>query len=876
LAKKLEENVFTPALTAHPTNPKSLEVDELLVDIYDLIMLLRNEMAAGARGAEKQEEKNKTIKEKLEKLSAKKPHLIKPQQEVPLLEVAQSYLGQCCNELSQLSLVPENKLTVAQEVDRNLQIFGKFFSEFNKFKYRIINQFCQHYGVEDEARAAEVTKILTPAIARQFQQIHFWSASDADGNVKITHQTMLDAVAKHQQFLDNLYLAEIAKLKMQFEGNAAVIAELSQIESIVKQEQQVEAAGEVASAKDSAKIVKKIDRIIKEAAPVQWKELIDLRDSFDCFGFVGPKMDVRQSSLRNSIAMQQILDFLQDEKVAKFTEKYDDAGFNKEAFCKFLQTPEALSLLAQEGALEKITALAAQKYPPETANIAQQEISRMMVAKRYPDIFHRYIISDNKGIESWNEVRSFEAIAHRIERGAEAQDERPLQVYPLCETSEDIRNLPVMIDALLKNPESVAQLKGRLDLFIGYSDAEKRSGTFALLLLQQKIFESLEIINEYNKKNPENQLRVEIFQGRGNDLIRGGGKKYHSATDQGQGAVDFGFKQEAKAALLAAAGRVDDFDLQMEQWQKLSAKKRETIANITARAVVNFEDSVSHGSDGAKKHGDELAEFLQAVSMNSALKETNQSSRAPAKGAPTKQLNLDSERAIGLATRFSACGLPFNLLGIGQISSEDAAQLSTVCSDLTVIQDIILKTTYALAISDETRAHRIAKINGIEPAKTAAMFVEFRKLSFSALANVVNSLPVGDEKKAEVLAQISADFLGQKPINETTEVVMAQLASQFPVIKKLQDSVAAYEQNYKPVVHQVLGRYEALNKDPSKAEERALLDKDLAVLFREEMRIPREIDGLTTKTEFLSQGVAIQPSAAQLVQAPAAALVATA
>lgn len=179
LAKKLEENVFKPALTAHPTNPKSLETDELLVDIYDLLMLLRNEMAAGVRSYEVQERKNKIIAEKLEKLSTKKSSLTPPakkegqSQKERLLEVAESYLSQCCSELSQMPLVPESKLTVEQEVDRNLQIFGRFFGEFNKFKHRIIDQFCERYDVKDKERIAEITKILTPAIARQFQQIHF-------------------------------------------------------------------------------------------------------------------------------------------------------------------------------------------------------------------------------------------------------------------------------------------------------------------------------------------------------------------------------------------------------------------------------------------------------------------------------------------------------------------------------------------------------------------------------------------------------------------------------------------------------------------------------------------------------------------------------
>lgn len=865
LAKKLTENVYTPALTAHPTNPKSIETDRLLVNIYDLLMLLRNEMAAGVRDPKVQEEKNKTIKGKLEKLAEERPNLTMPalgeeSEKEYLLKVAQAYLAQCCTELSQTKLVPDNKLTVPQEVDRNLQIFGKFFGEFNKFKHRIINQFCERYGIEDASQAAEIARILTPAIAGQFQQIHFWSGSDADGNAKITAETMLAAVKAHQQFLDNLYLGEIAKLKIQFAENEFVLAELIAIEKIVAGERGLEAAGAVASEKDSAEIVRRIDGIIERAAP-EHKELTDLRDSFDCFGFVGPKMDVRQSSVRNVTSMQQILDFLraiETKGVENFAGKYADKSFKKEDFCKFLQTPEMLELLAQEGTLEGITTLAEKSFPPESAKIAQQEIRRMMVAKRYPDIFHRYIISDNKGIESWNEVRTFEAIAHRIEHGAGVEDQRPLQVYPLCETSADIRNLPIMIATLLADPKAVAQLKGRLDLFVGYSDAEKRSGTFALLLLQQKILESLEIINHYNESVPEGQkLRVEIFQGRGNDLIRGGGKPYHSATDQGQGAIDLGFGQKAKAALLASAGRVDDFDLQMKQWEKLTPAKRTSITEITEKAVTQFEELVSH-KPGKTGHGDELAAFLEAISMNAALKETNQSSRAPAKGTVSKDLNLDSERAIGLATRFSACGLPFNLLGLGQISNDDCAELSSVCQDLTVVQDVILKTVYALATSDAERARKIAKINGASSEQTAKLFAEFDALSFQALENVVESLPLDDFRAAEILAKISDEHDRRKPVNEVAKLVMAQLASEFPLIKKLQDSVVAFEEGYKPVVHKILDQYSVANP-----EQAVHLDQQLAILFREEMRIPREIDGLTSKTQFATRENVVAAQAQQ-------------
>jgi phosphoenolpyruvate carboxylase len=880
LAARLQEHVFTPAYTAHPTNPKSVETDDRLVDIYNLIMLMRNEKAAGVREPAKDEEKTATIRGKLIALVEASQKFLANADTAQLLEFAEEQLKEQMRKFAQMKLQPDVKMTVPQEVDRNLKIFGTAFREFNKEKRRVIARFCEENGIVDEVGKAKIATILTPAIARQFQEIHFWSASDADGNKEVTAQTMSDAVLSHQKYLDNLYKDEIAKLQIMFADNPFVLERLDAILGIVRAEDQAEAAGDIMTARSSAAVVKTIDGIIKameeksassvrrgSLAPDQKEALQNLRDNFECFGFVGPKMDVRQSSVRNETSMQQMLEFLRKERAAKndraagiehFEGNYKDEGFNRKAFGNYLRDPRVMDLL-----LEKLETL---------GDVATAEIKRMIVAKQHPEIFHRYIISDNKGIGSWDEVRTLELIANRqVNPKARPDfDPNPLTVYPLCETSQDIVALPEMIRKILSDEESVKTLNGKLHLFLGYSDAEKRGGIAALMLMQLKAKEALEIINAYNAAHPGATLEVAVFQAEGNDLIRGGPKPAKYTTEQGQGATDHLFKQYFKARERDAAGSPDDFEMQIEQLKKMEREQPALYALlgvITTQSVAQFEAFVTHGKDGEEKqHGDKLAAFLTSISMGDALAETNKSSRMKAKApkgvVAVAALDLDAERAIGLATRFSGCGMQANVWQgmAGKFPQDDL--LPELFERATVVQDMVYKSLYAVALCDPKRALKIAAINGAEIDRQ--MMRELNNSAFDALENIVNYLPMVDERqKAEILAFIS-DTRDDKsmPVSAVAKMVMAQVSNEFPVVQELLDNVRDHEEHCKKPIHGILDEYKGAD-----AARRKDLDSTLAVFFREEMRVPEVICNLTTRTP-VKRMEAVSVAAASSVAQP--------
>jgi hypothetical protein len=852
-AANMSEHVFNPAYTAHPTNPKSLELDDLIINIYDMIMLLRNDMAA--------KKDLRKFKANLSAIcvNAGIAHPVECLNKESLKKFAEDRLGKLMQKSSEIDLQPEVKLTVEEEVGRNLQTFEAVFKEFNKTKKRILEDYYEIHGLTTDEQKAAAREIILPSIEKQFQAIHFWSASDADGNRNITDETMLRAVHQHQKHLEDLYLEEIAGVKGLFEGNKPVESSLDEMSAIIQTLEDSEESGKVEEEKDNQKFVEKIRDIILAVEvglnTSQKEALEDLSDSFQCFKFIGPKMDVRQSSERNVAAMNQILEFanLPDSGLSQFKifkGKYEDLSIDeKSSFCEVLKAAEVVKFLSTQVNLEKITSAVG-------SNIAEQEVSRMIAAKAHPDIFQRCIISDNRGIQSYKELKALEAIGFYANTGG-MKDENPLAIYPLCENSEDINNLPKMIDDILKNSEFVESLHGKLDLFIGYSDAEKRGGIFALVLLEEKVVEALGKLDKYNEEHPRSKLKVNIFHGQGNDVIRGGEKFYKSTTDQGQGVVAQRFKQVFKQRLYAVAGSEDDFDRQVKQWEGLSPELRETAAKVTNFSVASFEEFILHKAPGEAKDkgGDRLAKFLQDISVEGALGKTNQSSRAKSKGGVvTSILNLDTVRAIGSATRFSACGVHVNVWkGLSfDLTDEKLGGEERICEDMakliegsTVMQDVVLKALYSLAITnlglDESRMAKAAKIN--KTPLDVSMVEELNQVAHKSLENIVKFLPIDAETRANLLSKIT-EF--KQPIGELTKNVMKQLKGQFPSMGELLEDVT-FNEIYQKGVNDILDQRVAATPDKQDG-----LNKQLAVLYRAEMQMPQTILDLNTKTNFVT------------------------
>ena len=118
--------------------------------------------------------------------------------------------------------------------------------------------------------------------------------------------------------------------------------------------------------------------------------------------------------------------------------------------------------------------------------------------------------------------------------GAGANGTVPLDIAPLFETVDDLKNAPATLLALLADPVYRAHLKARGDrqwVMLGYSDSGKDGGTLASRWgLQRAQVELLEIAQEAG-------IQLAFFHGRGGSASRGGARITPALMSSPRGSV---------------------------------------------------------------------------------------------------------------------------------------------------------------------------------------------------------------------------------------------------------------------------------------------------------------------------------------------------
>ncbi|MBD8897568.1 phosphoenolpyruvate carboxylase [Rhodanobacter sp. DHG33] len=117
---------------------------------------------------------------------------------------------------------------------------------------------------------------------------------------------------------------------------------------------------------------------------------------------------------------------------------------------------------------------------------------------------------------------------------ANAKSRVPLDIAPLFETIDDLKNAPATLRALLADPLYRAHLAARGDrqwVMLGYSDSGKDGGTLASRWgLQRAQVELLEVAREY-------AITLAFFHGRGGSASRGGARITPALLSSPRGSV---------------------------------------------------------------------------------------------------------------------------------------------------------------------------------------------------------------------------------------------------------------------------------------------------------------------------------------------------
>jgi phosphoenolpyruvate carboxylase len=123
-----------------------------------------------------------------------------------------------------------------------------------------------------------------------------------------------------------------------------------------------------------------------------------------------------------------------------------------------------------------------------------------------------------------------------------------VNIVPLFETIDDLRNCGTIMDALLGIPEYLRLLQSRggvQEVMLGYSDSNKDGG---FLTSGWELYKAEVTLIEVLRRRG---VRLRFFHGRGGSVGRGGGPSYEAVLAQPDGAVQAGIRVTEQGEVIA-------------------------------------------------------------------------------------------------------------------------------------------------------------------------------------------------------------------------------------------------------------------------------------------------------------------------------------
>jgi len=242
--------------------------------------------------------------------------------------------------------------------------------------------------------------------------------------------------------------------------------------------------------------------------------LAKVRHNAEVFGFRMATLDIRQHSLRHTLALAEIL--------AATGVCPDYQALDEEKRLEILE-----KLLAEERPLIPQKA----EYSAETTETLETfRVLSVIQEHLNPRAIDTYIISMTHGVSDVLAVLLFLREAGLYRKGHYSH----LNIVPLLETGDDLRRGAGMFERLLKNESYRAHLGLRNDvqeIMLGYSDSNKEGGYLTANWALYKA--QIELVRTADNHN----IALRLFHGRGGSVGRGGGPAGQAILAQPPGTV---------------------------------------------------------------------------------------------------------------------------------------------------------------------------------------------------------------------------------------------------------------------------------------------------------------------------------------------------
>ena len=450
-------------------------------------------------------------------------------------------------------------------------------------------------------------------------EIGFWPGGDRDGNPFVTADTT-KKVSKHLRAnIISCYNKDLKKLskKLTFEN---VHEELTQIREKLKTNKY-----------DSAQDFLNELIIIKNIVDTQYDSLfVDKLDSLilkvKIFGFHFAKLDIRQ----NAKIHRQFFDEI-------FKQNYNLDYQNLEDSEKI----KLLTELAQQRSLnELVTNSELSKELLETIAIIQY----IQQKNGYQSI-ERYIISNADSTVSILEVLT---IFELFNKNTQNSNKIKIEVVPLFETTEDLKNSTQIIDDLLKiklYTDNLEIWQNTQTIMLGFSDGTKDGGYF---MANWSILEAKRSLSKYFKSKG---IKPIFFDGRGGPPSRGGGDMplFYRGLSNVVSNHDVQVTIQGQS-ISSKFGNSDSAQYNLEQlltsglYGKLNLHNAHRL-NPTEVSLINELAELSFNTYIRLKNRSEFVDYLAEITPLKYISEMNIGSR-PSKRNTSDKLKLDDLRAI--------------------------------------------------------------------------------------------------------------------------------------------------------------------------------------------------------------------------------------
>jgi phosphoenolpyruvate carboxylase len=458
--------------------------------------------------------------------------------------------------LWQTSLLRHSRPTVLDEVANGLSYYDHTF----------LREIPRLYG-DMEDQLAAVDPAWNNTELRSFLAMGSWIGGDRDGNPFVTADVLRQTVKMQSKEVLDFYLDELHFLGAELSLDSERVSISTQLQELIGRspDESPRRAAEpyrraivgfyarlVATARGFGHTVLPRHEV-KEAQPYTRPEELSadldvlyrslsangsallargrlraLRRAVDVFGFHLASMDFRQ----NSEVHERVL-----IELAKVGAGVDYAAMDEAARIAFL--------------IREITT--ARPLVSPFASYSEETESELELARGAADVHQKlgrnalpnYVISKATSVSDVFEVA---LLLKEVGLLKPIEGELAVNIVPLFETIDDLRNCGPIMEALFAIPEYMSLLKSRgnvQEVMLGYSDSNKDGG---FLTSRWELYKAEVTLIEIFRRHG---VHLRFFHGRGGSVGRGGGPSYEAVLAQPNGAVAGGIRVTEQGEVIA-------------------------------------------------------------------------------------------------------------------------------------------------------------------------------------------------------------------------------------------------------------------------------------------------------------------------------------